>query len=103
MVWSVAWLTLSGTVGSFAPDPVGARIGPMTMLATIASNRPTASLDARRSEHPEVVPALLLADAGTRSSLLWRIGDVSFPASSIATSRLASDVVRRGPPLSFAR
>jgi hypothetical protein len=102
LVWSVVSLTLPRTDGkSFAQDPAGARIGPMTALVAIASDRPTTPLDARRSEHPDAIPALLSAEAGTRSALLWLIGDVRFPASLIATSRLAADVVRRGPPFSF--
>jgi hypothetical protein len=103
LVWSVVSLTLPRTdVDAFAQDPVGVRIGPMIALVAIASDRPTARLDARQSEHPDAIPALLWAEAGTRSALLWLIGDVRFPASLIATSRLAADVVRRGPPLSFA-
>lgn len=101
LVWSVASLTLPRTdVGSFASDPEGVRIGPMTMLVAIASDRPATVL-AQLDEHPDAVPALLSAKAGTRSALLWLIGDVRFPASLIATSRIAGDVVRRGPPFSF--
>ncbi len=73
----------------------------MTVLAAIASDRPTTSLDAGRSDHPDVIPALVSAEAGTRSALLWLIGDVRIPVASIATSRLASGLVRRGPPFSF--
>jgi hypothetical protein len=103
LVWSVASLTLPRTdLGSLAADPVGARIGPMTMLAAIASDRPATTFGARRSEHLDAIPAVLSAEAGTRSALRWLIGDVRFPASLIAISRLASGVARRGPPFSFA-
>jgi hypothetical protein len=103
VVWSVASLMVPRTdVGPSASDPVGARIGPMSVLAAIASDRPTMTLDAGRSEHPDTIPAVVSAEAGTRSALLWLIGDVRFPASLIATSRLAADVVRRGPPFFFA-
>jgi hypothetical protein len=73
----------------------------MTVLAVIASDRPTASLDAARSDHPDVFPANLSVEAGTRSALSWVIGDVQVPASSIATSRLAAGASRRGPPFPF--
>jgi hypothetical protein len=103
LVWSVASLVLPRTdLGSLAADPVGARIGPMSILAAIASDRPATTLDAPRSEHPDAIPAVLSAEAGTRSALQWLIGDVRFPASLIATSRLASGMGRRGPPFSFA-
>jgi hypothetical protein len=102
LVWSIASLTLPRSdVGSFAEDPVGARLGPMTELVAITSDRPTTTLDARRSEHPDAIPAVVSAEVGTRSALLWLFGDVRFPASSIATSRLAVVVLRRGPPFSF--
>jgi hypothetical protein len=104
LVWSVVSLTLLPRthVGSFAEDPIGAKLGPLTVLVAIASDRPTTTLDARRSERPDAIPAVVSAEAGTRSALLSQFGDVRFPASSIATSRLAAVVVRRGPPLSFA-
>jgi hypothetical protein len=102
LVWSLASLTLTQTdLGAFARDPVGARIGPMTVLEAIASDRPMTTFDARPSEHPDALPAVVSADAGTRSALLWVIGDVRLPASFIATSRLASGIARRGPPFSF--
>jgi hypothetical protein len=103
LVWAVSSLMLPRNgAESLATYPVGARIEPMTVLVAMASDRPARSLDARRVEHPDAIPALLSADAGTRSALLWLIGDVRFPASLIATSRLAADVARRGPPFSIA-
>jgi hypothetical protein len=100
LVCSVALLPLPRTdVGSFAEDPVGAILGPMSVLVAIASDWPT-TLETRRSEHPDAIPAVVSAEAGTRSALLWLFGDVRFPASSIATLRLAAVVVRRGPPFS---
>jgi hypothetical protein len=103
LVWAVASLTLPRTdLGSIARDPDGAWTGPITALEAIASDRPTAAFDARRSEHPDAIPAVISAEAGTRSALLWVIGDERFPPSSIATSRLADGVVRRGPPLFLA-
>ena len=66
LLWSVASLVLPDTsAGSFAPDPEGARLGPMTMLVAIASDRPATAFDARFDEHPDAVPALLSAKAGT--------------------------------------
>ena len=56
----------------------------------------------RADEHLDVIPAVIAADAGTRSALLWVIGDVRFPASSITASRIVDSVVRRGPPRSFS-
>jgi hypothetical protein len=101
LVWSVALLMLPrADLGSFAEDPVGARLGPMAVVVAIASDRPT-TLDARRSEHADAIPAIVSVEAGTRSALLWLFGDARFPASLIATSRLAAVVVRRGPPFSF--
>lgn len=103
LVWSVASLTLPRPdAGSFTGDPFGARIVPKTTLAAIASDRPTTSLDARRSEYLDVIPAVVSTEAGTRSALLWEIGDGRVLASSIATSPLATGLVRRGPPFSFA-
>jgi hypothetical protein len=85
VVWSVVSLMLPRTdMRSFVQDPAGARFGPLIVLSAIASDRPTTSLD-----------------AGTRSALMWLIGDVRFPASSIAISRLAAGLVRRGPPPSL--
>jgi hypothetical protein len=102
LAWSVVSLTLPRTdVGSFVEDLAGARIGPMTLLVAIASDRPTAPLDAARTEHPDVIPAVLSTDAGTRTALLWAIGVLGVPVSSIATSRLAAGVSRRGPPSPF--
>lgn len=101
VVWSVVSLMLPRTdMGSFTQDPAGARIGPMIVLSAIASDRPTTSLDAGRSPHPDAIPAVISAAAGTRSALLWLIGNVRFPASLIAMSRLATGLVRRGPPSS---
>jgi hypothetical protein len=103
LVWSIVSLTLPRTdMRSFAQDPVGAWIGPTTVLATIASDRPTPTLDARRNEHPDVIPAIVSAEADTRSALLWLIGDVRLPTSLLTTLRLAAGLVRRGPPFSFA-
>ena len=102
LVWSVVSLTLPRTdVESFVLDLAGARIGPMAVLAAIASDRPTTSLDTGRSQHPDVIPAVLSLEAGTRSALLWATWDVRVPVSSIATSRLAAGVSRRGPPPPF--
>jgi hypothetical protein len=84
---------------SFTFDPVGARIGPMASLEAVASDRPTASLDLRRSDHPVAIPAVVSADAGTRAALLSVMRDVRFPTSLMAMSPLATGVVRRGPPL----
>ena len=99
LVWAVVSLTLpSADLRSFTFDPVGARIGPMTSLEAIASDRPTTSLTVRRSDHPEVIPAVVSAEAGTRAALLWVMRDVRFPASLMAMSPLATGVGRRGPP-----
>jgi len=101
VVWTVVSLMLPRTdVGSFAQDPAGARIGPLTVLSAIASDRPTTSVDAARSEHPDAIPAVISAAAGTRSAFLWLIGNVRYPVSLIAMSRLAAGVLRRGPPSS---
>lgn len=102
LVWAAASLVAPGAASSLAPDPAGARIGPLTVYAAIAYNRPTTTLDAKASEHPHAIPGLLSADTTTRSALLRAIGDMHFPTSSIAASRLASDVLRRGPPSSYA-
>ena len=88
-------------MGPFTPDRPDERIRPMTVLATIVSDLPIMTFDARRNPYPETIPAALAAEAGTRSALLWLIGDMRFPASLIASSRLAADLVRRGPPFSF--
>jgi hypothetical protein len=102
LVWSVVSLTLPRTdVESFVLDPAGARIGPMAVLAAIASDRPTTSLDTGRSGHPDVIPAVLSTEAGTRSALVWATWDVRVPVSSLATSRLTAGVSRRGPPSPF--
>ena len=100
LVWAVASLMLpAADLRSFTFDPVGARIGPMASLEAIASDRPTASLDLRRSDHPVAIPAVVSADAGTRAALLSVMRDVRFPTSLMAMSPLATGVVRRGPPL----
>ena len=100
LVWAVASLMLpAADLRSFTFDPVGARIGPMASLEAVASDRPTASLDLRRSDHPVAIPAVVSADAGTRAALLSVMRDVRFPTSLMAMSPLATGVVRRGPPL----
>jgi hypothetical protein len=100
LVWAVASLTLpSADLRSFTFDPVGARIGPMTSLEAVASDRPTTSRDIRRNDRPDVIPAVLSAEAGTRAALLWVMRDVRFPMSLMATSPLAAGVTHRGPPL----
>ena len=100
LVWAVATLVLpSADLRSFAFDPVGARIGPMTSLEAVASDRPTTSVDVRRNDRPDVIPAIVSAEAGTRAALLWVIRDVRFPTSLMATSPLAAGVTHRGPPL----
>jgi hypothetical protein len=102
LVWAVASLMLpAADLRSFTFDPVGARIGPMASLEAVASDRPTASLDLRRSDHPVAIPAVVSADAGTRAALLSVMRDVRFPTSLMAMSPLATGVVRRGPPLPF--
>jgi hypothetical protein len=100
LVWSLASLTLPrADIGSLARGPADtAWVGSITDLAAIASDRPTTTLDARRSEHPHVIPSVLSAEAMTRSALLWLTGDVRFPASLIALSLIAAGVLRRGPP-----
>ena len=99
LVWAVASLMLpAADLRSFTFDPVGARIGPMASLEAVASDRPTASLDLRRSDHPVAIPAVVSADAGTRAALLSVMRDVRFPTSLMAMSPLATGVVRRGPP-----
>jgi len=99
LVWAVASLTLpSADLRSFTFDPVGARIGPMTSLEAVASDRPTASLDIRRNDRPDVIPAVASAEAVTRAALLWVIRDVRFPMSLMALSPLALGVTHRGPP-----
>ena len=103
VVWSVVACTLPRTdAESLQSGHVGARLDPIRALVAIASDRPTTSFDVNRSERPDVIPAVIAADAGTRSALLWVIGDVRFPASSITTSRIVDSVVRRGPPLSIS-
>ena len=102
LVWSVVSLTLAATdVGSLVRGPAGARVGPMTSLVAIASDRPTTTFDAGYNGHPDAIPAVVSAEAVTRSALHPLIGDVRFPASSIATSRIATAVARRGPPPSI--
>jgi hypothetical protein len=101
LVWAVASLALPGAASWLAPDPLGARIGPLSVLAALASDRPT-TIDARASEHSHLIPGLISAESMTRSALLRTIGDADFPTSLIATSRLAADVLRRGPPSSIA-
>jgi hypothetical protein len=99
LVWAVATLMLpAADLRSFTFDPVGARVGPMASLEAIASDRPTMSLDLRRSDHPVAIPALVSADAGTRAALQWVMRDVRFPTSLMAKSPLATGVARRGPP-----
>jgi len=101
LVWAVASLMLpAADLRSFTFDPVGARIGPMASLEAVASDRPTASLDLRRSDHPVAIPAVVSADAGTRAALLSVMRDVRFPTSLMAMSPFATGVVRRGPPFS---
>jgi hypothetical protein len=94
---------LPGTdLGSFAARPIGERIGPTTDLEAIASDRPTTTFDARRSEHPDTVtPAEVSAGTAIRSALRRLTGDVRSPASVIARSRFAIEMVLRGPPSSF--
>jgi hypothetical protein len=100
LVWAVASLTLpSADLRSFVFDPIGARIGPMTSLEAVASDRPTTSLDVRRNDRPDVIPAVVSAEAGTRAALLWVMRDVRFPTSLMAASPLAAGVTHRGPPL----
>ncbi len=99
LVWAVASLMLpAADLRSFTFNPVGARIGPMASLEAIASDRPTTTLDLRRSDHPVAIPAVVSADAGTRAALLWVMRDVRFPTSLMAMSPLATGVARRGPP-----
>jgi hypothetical protein len=100
LVWTVASLVLpAADRRSVTFDPVGARIGPMASLDAITSDRPTRSLDVRRNERPEAIPAILPAEAGMRAALLWVMRDVRFPASLMSMSPLATGVGRRGPPL----
>jgi hypothetical protein len=100
LVWAVASLLLpAADLRSITYDPIGARIGPMASLDAIASDRPTRSLDVRRNDHPDAIPAVVSAEADTRAALLWVTRDVRFPASLMATSPLATGVGRRGPPL----
>ena len=100
LVWAVASLTLpSADIHAFTFDPVGARIGPMAALDAIASDRPTTSLDVRRSDRLDVIPAVASAEAGTRAALMRVMRDVRFPTSLMATSPLGTGVTRRGPPL----
>jgi hypothetical protein len=99
LVWAVASLMLpAADLRSFTFDPVGARIGPMASLEAVASDRPTASLDLRRSDHPVAIPAVVSAHAGTRTALQSVMRDVRFPTSLMAVSPLATGLVRRGPP-----
>jgi hypothetical protein len=101
LVWSVVALMLPRTdADRIAPDPIGARIEPMTALTAIASDRPTTTLDVRRAEHPDAIPAIVSATAGTRSALVRPNGDVRSPMTSIARARFAAQVTRRGPPFS---
>jgi hypothetical protein len=103
LMWSVVSCTLPRAgAGSSLSDPVGARLDPIGVLVAIASDRPTRSFDIKQSEHPDVIPSVIAAEAGTRSALLGEAGDVRFPPSSIATWRLIDSVVRRGPPRTFA-
>jgi hypothetical protein len=103
LVWANASLALPQTDAGFsARAPVDVRIAPMTVLAAIASDRPATTPAVRRSGHPDAIPAVISVEAGTRSALMQLTDDVPLPASSIATSRLAHGLVRRGPPLSFA-
>ena len=99
LVWAVASLTLpSADLRSFTFDLGDARIGPMVSLDAIASDRPTTSLDLRRHDRPDAVPAVVSHEAGTRAALLWVMRDVRFPTSLMAMSPLAIGVARRGPP-----
>ena len=101
LVWSVVSLMLPRTDASWiAPDPIGVRIEPMTALTAIASDRPTTTFGVPRAEHPDAIPAVVSAAAGTRSALIQPNGDVRSPTSSFARARLAARVNRRGPPFS---
>lgn len=103
LVWALASFALPRIdVGAASANLVGERIGPMTDLVAIASDRPTTTIDDRRSEHLDSIPALVSAETVTRSALKWLIGDMRFPSSLIATSRLAAELVRRGPPFSLS-
>ena len=100
LVWAVASLALpTADLRSFTFDPVGVRIGPLTLLAAIASDRPAASLDVRRDDHPEAIPAVVSAEAGTRAALSWVIRGMRFLASPMVRAPMATGLVRRGPPL----
>ena len=99
LVWAVATLVLpAADLRSVTFDPAGARIGPLALLDAVASDRPTKTLDVRRNDRPDAIPAVLSAEAGTRAALLWTMRDVSFPASLMSVSPLATGVGRRGPP-----
>ena len=100
LVWAIATMVLpTADLRTITFDPIGARIGPMASLDAIASDRPTRSLDIRRNDRSDAIPAILSAEAGTRAALLWVMRDVRFPASRMAVSPLATGVGRRGPPL----
>ncbi len=99
LVWAVATLVLpAADLRSVTFDPAGARIGPMAPLDAVASDRPTRTLDVRRDDRPDAIPAVLSAEVGTRAALLWVMRDVRFPASLMSTSPLATGVGRRAPP-----
>jgi hypothetical protein len=100
LVWTVASLALpTADMRSSAFDPIGARIGPMTLLAAIASDRPAATTDIRRSDHPEAIPAVVSADAGMWAALRWVIRSMRSPTSPMVAAPLATSSARRGPPL----
>jgi hypothetical protein len=99
LVWAVAALVLpAADLRSITFDPVGAGIGPMAVLDAVASDRPIRTLDVRRNDRPDAIPAILAAEAGTRAALHWIMRDVRFPASLMSGSPLATGVGRRCPP-----
>ena len=101
-VWTVSSALPWTDPGSPVWGRVDDHIAPLAVLAAIASDRPEETVDPRRDEHHGAVPAVVSLEAVTRSALIQLIRAVSLPASLIGISRLASGLVRRGPPLSFA-
>jgi hypothetical protein len=101
-VWAVSSALPWAAAGSPVWGLVDAHIAPMAVLVAIASDRPDAAVDPKRSEHHGAVPAVISVEAGTRSALIHLVRAASLPGSLTGISRLASDLVRRGPPLSFA-
>lgn len=105
----LAWFLVSWVGGPAQGDawavhhPRHPSIEPPEVLAAIVAHRPPSLTRHERVGSLHVVPALVSELSSSSPLPRIVIGDVGFPATSIAIGPLAFGLARRGPPASASR